>query len=498
MRRRGAASIAANPVLIGAATALVVIVAVFLAYNANNGLPFVPTYDLKAEVPNAANLVSGNEVRIGGSRVGVINEIAPRRNPDGTVTAMLTLKLETAVDPLPVDSTLIVRPRSALGLKYVEITKGTARRGFESGETIPVSNAQPEPVEIDEVFATFDEPTRAAQRTNLNEFGGGLAARGEAVNAALGVFPTLLRNLQPVMENLSDPRTDLRGFFRGLGQSAAEAAPVAEEQAALFRNLDTTFRALADVRGGIQETIVTAPPALEASIESFEVQRPFLRNSAGLFRELRPGVRALRTAAPTLAGALEIGTPVLRRSVELNRRLPPLFDSLQEFAEDPVARLGINGLRNVSRILNPTVADLAPTQTVCNYVTLFFRNIASLLSEGDSNGTWQRFIIVSAPLGEDNEGGPADEPANGDGTPANYLHTNPYPNTPGGGRTNECEAGNEPWLPGRKVIGNVPGNQGTNTEETQITRDSEGSLPSHERPPEQGGPDADTYPPRER
>ena len=35
--RRGSASIAANPVLIGAATTLVVIVAVFLAYNANNG-----------------------------------------------------------------------------------------------------------------------------------------------------------------------------------------------------------------------------------------------------------------------------------------------------------------------------------------------------------------------------------------------------------------------------------------------------------------------------
>ena len=36
------ASIVANPVLVGAVTTLVVIVAVFLAYNANNGLPFVP------------------------------------------------------------------------------------------------------------------------------------------------------------------------------------------------------------------------------------------------------------------------------------------------------------------------------------------------------------------------------------------------------------------------------------------------------------------------
>ena len=492
MRRRGAASIAANPVLIGAATTLVVIVAVFLAYNANNGLPFVPTYDLRAEVPNAANLVRGNEVRIGGSRVGVINEITARRHPDGRVTALLNLKLETAVDPLPTDSTLLIRPRSALGLKYVEITRGTSERGFVSGDTIPTSNATPHPVEIDEVFNMFDEPTRAAQRTNLDEFGGGLAARGQALNEALGVLPTLLKALEPVAKNLADPRTDLRGFVRGLGQSAAEAAPVAEEQAALFRNLDTTFRALADVAPELQETIVTGPPALEAGIESFPVQRPFLRNSAGFFRELRPGVRALRTGAPVLADALEIGTPVLRRSVELNRRLVPLFNALQAFAEDPLAQLGVNGLRNASRILNPTIADLTPVQTACNYITLWFRNVASHLSEGDANGTWQRFIIVSAPQGPNNEGGPSDAPANG-GTPAgdNYLHANPAPNTPGGGRTNECEAGNEEFIRGRKVIGNVPGNQGLNTDRTEIVRDSEGSLPSHERPPEQGGPSAE-------
>ncbi len=36
---------------------LVVTVSVFLAYNANKGLPFVPTYDLSARVPNGSNLV---------------------------------------------------------------------------------------------------------------------------------------------------------------------------------------------------------------------------------------------------------------------------------------------------------------------------------------------------------------------------------------------------------------------------------------------------------
>src|SRR2546423_696282 len=64
-RGRGTASIVASPVLVGAVTTLIVIVSVFLAYNANQGLPFVPTYNIKAQLPGGANLVPGNEVRIG-------------------------------------------------------------------------------------------------------------------------------------------------------------------------------------------------------------------------------------------------------------------------------------------------------------------------------------------------------------------------------------------------------------------------------------------------
>ncbi len=58
---------ALNRALVGATTVLVVIVAVFLAYNANNGLPFVPTTQLKVDVSNGSNLVQGNDVREGGS-----------------------------------------------------------------------------------------------------------------------------------------------------------------------------------------------------------------------------------------------------------------------------------------------------------------------------------------------------------------------------------------------------------------------------------------------
>src|SRR5579884_2475922 len=59
----------ANPVLIGAITVLITIVAVFLAYSANRGLPFVPTKELKVDIANGSELVVGNDVREGGFRI---------------------------------------------------------------------------------------------------------------------------------------------------------------------------------------------------------------------------------------------------------------------------------------------------------------------------------------------------------------------------------------------------------------------------------------------
>jgi virulence factor Mce-like protein len=472
MRQRGSASIAANPVLIGAATTLVIIVAVFLAYNANSGLPFVPTYALNVEVPNAANLVRGNEVRVGGARVGVVDTIKPVNHPNGQVSAELGLKLETTIKPLPVDSTVLVRPRSALGLKYVEITKGSSGRGFPDGGTLPLRQATPKAVEFDEVLSTFDQRTRQASRTNLGSFGEALAGRGADINTALQALNPVLRNLVPVMGNLADPRTQLGRFVTALGRAASIVAPAAEAQASLFDNLDTTFSALARVsRPYLQDAISNGPAAQDAAINGFPVQRRFLANSQRLFADLRPGVRALSTAAPTLADALQVGTGTLKRSMALNRRLKPTFQALQRFAEDPLVKLGVGDLTQTAKILDPTVAYLKPVQTVCNYATLWFRNIGSLLSEGDKNGTGQRFIIIATPQGLNNEGGPASAPANGPNSD-NYLHSNPYPNTASPGQTAECEAANEPYAAGKQVIGNVPGNQGLTTQKTQTSTDT--------------------------
>jgi virulence factor Mce-like protein len=463
--RRGA-GIAGNPVLIGAATVLVVLVAVFLAYNANRGLPFVPTYELKAQVPSAANLVVGNDVRIGGSRVGFVSDIKAQRRDDGSTIAVLTLTLERSVKPLPRDSTLIIRPRSALGLKYVEITRGTESQGYADGATIPISAATPRPVEFDEVLSMFDDKTREAAAINTTGFGDAFAGRGESINTAIGALKPLLRDIVPVAKNLSSPQTNLRRFFTALGRTAAIVAPAAEQQAELFDNVDITFRALREVaRPFIQDSISGGVPALDAAIRDFPIQRPFLANTEGLFRELRPGAAALRTSAPTIADALAAGIKVLPRTPPFNDRLATLLEAVQDFAEDPMVPRGLRATTTALQELNPTLAYLTPAQTQCNYVTLWFRNISSLLSEGDRNGTWQRFIIIPTPQGPNNEGGPSSAPANGP-TDANHLRTNPYPHTAAPGQPKECEVGNEPFPRSSTVLTNPPGTQSDSTEKT--------------------------------
>lgn len=465
MRRRRGGPLT-NPTVIGALAVLITILTVFLAYNANNGLPFVQSYRLTAQVPNAEALVVGNEVRIGGVRVGVVEGIAPIAHEDGSTNAALNLKLDKSVDGLPVDSSVIIRSRSALGLKYVQIVRGTATEGFPEGSILPLTAAKPEPVEIDEVFSTFDEPTQRAIRGNLTEFGNALAGRGPDLNAAIGALQPLLPRLERVMRTLADPKGGIGPFFEALQQSAAEVAPVAEQQAQMFVELETTLGAFADVAVPfLQDTISKTPVTLQTTSDTLPRIRPFLVNSRGLFVDLQPGTKALAESADTIESALLAGIPALRESPTLNNELAPTAASLRAFNDDPGVRTGISRLTDFSSSLSPLLRFVAPAQSVCNYATLLFRNAAQTASQGNALGNWQRANALNNPAGPNNEGSPSTAPASGGGTDnRNFLHANPYPNTASPGQTFECEAGNEDYAIGETVIGNTPGNQGILTE----------------------------------
>jgi virulence factor Mce-like protein len=469
MNRRRSGSLAGNPLLIGAVTTLIALVAVFLSYNANNGLPFVPTYNIKVMLPEASGLQKSNQVKIAGTRVGVVDSVSAHEDPKtGRIYATASLKLEKNLEPLPADTHAVVQSVSAIGLKYLELEKGTSPVPLKAGRTIPVAQTR-EPVDIDQLFNMFDQPTRRALKIDTNEFGNGVAGRGLGLNNTIAELRPLVTHAVPVLNNLGSPQTTLREFFIALERASAQAAPVADQQAALYVDLDTFFTAFAGASRSLEEATAGGPASLEQAIHSLPFQAPLLIKSTRFMHLLRPSAADLITVAPPLGHAFKEGAINLKAATSLNRELAENAQSLSAFGQNPVVQVGLEDFTQTLQFGAPLLAGIAPEQAVCNYWTLAFRNVASLESESIGVGTVARTGFKLAPTGPNNEGYPSSAIANGPSTEHvfgssqiidnNHLHANPYPNVSGPGQPAQvCEAGNENWLPGTAVTTNVPAN----------------------------------------
>ncbi|HTZ87327.1 MAG TPA: MlaD family protein, partial [Solirubrobacteraceae bacterium] len=493
MNRRRNTSLAGSPLLIGAITTLIVVVAVFLSYNANNGLPFVPTYNVKVVLPEGSGLQPANQVRIAGTRVGIVGSLKPVQNPHtGRVTAVAELKLEKKVQPLPADTKATVLSVSAIGLKYLELEKGSSSKTIKAGGEIPVSQTT-EPVDIDQLFNMFDEKTRTAIQQNTNNFGDGLAGRGLELNETIHTLRPLVNHAIPVLRNLASPQTDLANFFPALERAAEQTAPVAETNAAGWSEQDTFFRAFASVAKSLEEATVGGPASLEQAIYSLPHEAEFTEKSTEFMRLLRPSAEALVTVAPQLGHAFSVGAVNLNEATKLNDALAESAQALQKFAENPVVTAGLEDFTQTLQYGNPLLAGLAPVQAYCNYITLAFRNVASLESQNVGVGTVGRAGAKLPPAGPNNEGFPSAVPANGPSTEKanvssnaivdnDHLHYNPYPNVAGPGQPKLCEAGNEKYEVGKLVTGNnAQGNVATNREFTSREQDLFGEKYSAEQ-----------------
>ena len=467
-RRRQESSLAGNPILIGALTVLVTIVAVALAYNATAGLPFVPSYTLHVPIVDASELTHGDDVYMGGSLVGLVNSVTASRTKAGQPVATINLKLHESIKPLPVDTSFTVRLKGSIGLKYLQITPGHSSRYYADNATLPISQSHTQ-VDFDQVLSMFTPPTRVGVQKSTIGFGEALAGRGPDINNALGAFLPLLNDLGPVARNLSSPQTGLGGFFRGLNAYSGALSSVAGTQASLFSSLDTTFTALARVAvPSLQNTISETPPFFNATISGSPVIRPFLRDTAALFADLRPGVATLPQSSPVLASTFAIGTRTLPGTAALDRRTVALSRRLDSYGQTPAVQGGLDRLTLTASSLRSPLAFLTPVQSTCNYVTLFLRNIQSTLSETVPQGGLLRFVQIAIDDLPGHESVPAQKVYPGPaGASSGPLHVNPYPNTASPGQPRECAAGNEPYGSAKLAIGNPAGNLGVKTEKTK-------------------------------
>jgi virulence factor Mce-like protein len=458
--RKAALEIFNNPILTGAITILVVCVAVYLSYVAENGLPFIPTYAIKLDVPDAAELVKNADVRIGGARVGQVLKIIPE--PAGTDAgyhhpfARLQLTLQKSVEPLPYDTQYQVRLASVLGGKYVEILPGHDRNtpqtpALQDGGTFvlgtSISHNIPI-VDLDTAFRTFGPKTQQGLRNATAELGEAVAGRGTQFNDTIYQLHQLIGPLENLLRLFADPNTHLQRFISGAAATASALAPVAPTISALLSDSAVTFQALNN--SSLGQAIDQLPSTESVATAVLTNAQPVLADAAAIVQELRPVAdqHLLPTSAKALDQIVRAATPVYKLAPELASKLQAALVDVDKLASNPAAIQSFNVLGNNDLAtlgasafvgLGAILESAAPAQLACNSEGIWAANFGgpnNPLSEGDTAGTWLRSMPVL------DTGTLLQAP-----TLAPNLHLNYYPNeTPG-----HCTGGNEHYAPGQAV-----------------------------------------------
>jgi virulence factor Mce-like protein len=451
-RARRQQSVFANPVLVGAVAVLVILVAVFLAYDANQGLPFVPTRELKVDIADGSNLVPGNDVREGGYRIGIVSSVDPILLPGGQTAAQLTLQLSASRGKVPIDSQITVLSKSALGLKYVDLIKGQSSDVYPEGATMPISQTKV-PVQLDQIFDTFNDPTRTAIQQDLVGFGDTFAARGSSLNETIQSLPPLLGHLRPVTQYLAAPPTELMRALDSLNRFMSTVSPVAQTNAQLFTDMATTFHAISQSPPNLEATIAQSPSTLQVSTASLKTQQPVLADLTTLGQNLAPATAQLPPTLPVLDPAIEAGTQTLARSPVLNANLQQAMGALKTLALAPGTNVALNALVSTVNTLNPMVRYLGPYQTVCNDWNYMWTYLADVVSERTSFGFAQRGMLMSAdPLQPNNPASePATAPVNGGGPDLPiggnaYFHGQVYGAAVDNNGLADCESGQRGYV----------------------------------------------------
>jgi virulence factor Mce-like protein len=423
-----------NPVLLGTLIVLALVIGTFIAYDADKGLPFVPTYNVKVELHDGAELVPGDQVRIGGALVGIVkNMTAEVGNPP---YAKLGLALDHNLR-LPVNTTVQVRPQSILGEKYLAVSPGNSRRTIAPGGTLPLSQAR-NTVDISDAFKTFNAPTRAGIQGVIGGLGDAVAGRGDDLNETIGAISGVLPPLQHLATILLEPRTDIPGFISGFYELSSALAPVSAQLGDLVGQGDVTLRALADADNALGQTIDDLPGVESTGTTALTAATPVIADAASIARALEPAARLLGTASHRLGVALAAGPHALHLARTLAAPLSSLVNAISSVVPPQSSTLK-NSLTELSATISTSatgLAVLAPAQEDCNVFSVLLRNLGSTVSEGDTAGP---FLSITPMLGT----GQNFENA----TPDPDLHADFYPIE----NATACQAGNEPFTAGQSL-----------------------------------------------
>ena len=248
------------------------------------------------------------------------------------------MKLDKDVEPLPRrHARCNIRPRSALGLKYVELKLGTSEQTYPPGDTIPLEELDASRSSSTSSSAPSTRSTRDNQRTRARGLRHAFAGRGEAINQVIHNLVPFLTHLEPVMRTLSDPRHAARP------SSVRRGAPLLRPDRAGGRHLRAAVR---EHGRPPSRRSSRDPEALRQTIERSPARssgHPLVPGAAavpGRRRDALPPARAGRrrdgtALPPRRARAARSARPVLRQGADAVRAHRGRVRALEDARREP-------------------------------------------------------------------------------------------------------------------------------------------------------------------
>ncbi|MBA3437934.1 MAG: MCE family protein, partial [Thermoleophilaceae bacterium] len=138
------------------------------------------SYNVTARFLNAAQLVKGNEVQIGGVPAGTVEDI--QITSDGR--ADVTIKIEERFTPLRVGTRAVIKQRSLSGIanRFVDIQLGDGDGAEIDDGSLLAEDSTDTAVELDQLFNLFDPVARVAVQDFLEGSRKMIAGRGQQLN----------------------------------------------------------------------------------------------------------------------------------------------------------------------------------------------------------------------------------------------------------------------------------------------------------------------------
>jgi phospholipid/cholesterol/gamma-HCH transport system substrate-binding protein len=310
------------------------------------------SYNVSAYVYNARGIAKYSTVFEAGLPVGIVTGI-DRSGPD----AVVSMRIDRGVKPLPVDSKVQLGLRSLIGEADVLLYPGHSKQTIRDLGSIGLSQDQSY-TEVDQILNTFAPPTEPKARNFIQGLGDSVQGQGQNLNNTLGGFAALVNNSQPLTSILSYQRTqvaDLIQYFGNVMNAIGQRTTALQDfaQGAL-----TTFNDVAARDSALHAQLSNFPYAGRALVASGTALSKYQNGVTHLVVQLTNVVHDLSPTIPLIAPGAENGQKIFTALGSAAPELKKLLSNLRQL--EPSATKALPAVHALTCQADPMIRFIKP------------------------------------------------------------------------------------------------------------------------------------------